>query len=476
MAKVTYIKGKEPHERERRLIFRNVDRKGWNPSIKKYLADGGYKELRKSLRMKPGKITEEVKNSGLRGRGGAGFPTGVKWGFIPPTNKKPVYLICNCDESEPGTFKDRYIVHQDPHQLIEGMVISCFAVGAKVAYIYIREEFPEAARILEKAIAEARKEGFLGKNICGTRFSCEFHVHRGAGAYICGEETGLIESLEGKRPYPRIKPPYFPAAMGLYMCPTIVNNVETLCHVKHVIAMGGEKYAGIGMPRNTGTRILCVSGDVQKPGYYEIEVGRMTMGELLNDVCGGPLEGRSFKAVIPGGSSAKILRCSDKFNVTCLPETEKREIDFDEIPLDFDTLAACGSMAGSGGVIVMDDSRRMSWVLNNINEFYAHESCGQCTPCREGSAWMKKITDRLVAGKASAADLDTLESVAYQIDGRTICAFGEACAWPVESMIDRFRDELLADTVEDNPSVARNAEQEAQRRYLQDTIAKAGKS
>jgi NADH-quinone oxidoreductase subunit F len=264
--------------------------------------------------------------------------------------------------------------------------------------------------------------------------------------------------------------------MGLYMCPTIVNNVETLCHVKHVIAMGGEKYAGIGMPRNTGTRILCVSGDVQKPGYYEIEVGRMTMGELLNDVCGGPLEGRSFKAVIPGGSSAKILRCSDKFNVTCPPGTEKREIDFDEIPLDFDTLAACGSMAGSGGVIVMDDSRRMSWVLNNINEFYAHESCGQCTPCREGSAWMKKITDRLVAGKASPADLDTLESVAYQIDGRTICAFGEACAWPVESMIDRFRDELLADTVEDNPSVARNAEQEAQRRYLQDTIAKAGKS
>ncbi len=474
MAKVTYIKGKEPHERERRLIFRNVDRKGWNPSIKKYLADGGYKELRKSLRMKPGKVTEEVKKSGLRGRGGAGFPTGVKWGFIPPTNKKPVYLICNCDESEPGTFKDRYIVHQDPHQLIEGMVISCFAVGAKVAYIYIREEFPEAARILEKAIAEARKEGFLGKNICGTRFSCEFHVHRGAGAYICGEETGLIESLEGKRPYPRIKPPYFPAAMGLYMCPTIVNNVETLCHVKHVIAMGGEKYAGIGMPRNTGTRILCVSGDVQKPGYYEIEVGRMTMGELLNDVCGGPLEGRSFKAVIPGGSSAKILRCSDKFNVTCPPRTEKREIDFDEIPLDFDTLAACGSMAGSGGVIVMDDSRRMSWVLNNINEFYAHESCGQCTPCREGAAWMKKITDRLVAGKASAADLDTLESVAYQIDGRTICAFGEACAWPVESMIDRFRDELLSETVENSTSVAHNAEGKAQRRYLHDTIAKAG--
>ena len=233
MPKVTYIEGKEPHELERRLIFRNIDRKGWNASLKKYVSEGGYKSLEKSLRMEPGEVTQEVKDSGLRGRGGAGFPTGVKWGFIPPENKKPVYLICNCDESEPGTFKDRYIVHQDPHQLIEGMVISCFAVGAKLAYIYIREEFPEAAEIVEKAIKEAKKAGFLGKNICGTNFSCEFYVHRGAGAYICGEETGLIESLEGKRPSPRIKPPYFPAAMGLYMCPTIVNNVETLCNVKH---------------------------------------------------------------------------------------------------------------------------------------------------------------------------------------------------------------------------------------------------
>ena len=466
MAKVTYKKGKQPHKREMRMIFRNVDRKGWDPSLKTYLEDGGYKELKQALKMKPGEVTEEVKKSGLRGRGGAGFPAGVKWGFIPPNNKKPVYLICNCDESEPGTFKDRYIVHQDPHQLIEGMVISCFAVGAKVAYIYIREEFPEAAEIVEKAIKEAKKEGYLGKNICGTKFSCEFYVHRGAGAYICGEETGLIESLEGKRPYPRIKPPYFPAAMGLYMCPTIVNNVETLCHVKHVIQMGGENYAKIGTPRNTGTRIVCVSGDVVKPGYYEIEVGKMTMGELLNDLCGGPREGRTFKAVIPGGSSAKILRCSDQYNVACPPETEKRDIDFEEIPLDFDTMAACGSMAGSGGVIVMDDSRKMSWVLNNINEFYAHESCGQCTPCREGSTWMKKITDRLVAGKATPSDIDTLESVAYQIDGRTICAFGEACAWPVEAMVDKFRDELMAETSEENEEAPHNAEEDAQRRYL----------
>ncbi|NNM29312.1 MAG: NADH-quinone oxidoreductase subunit NuoF [Akkermansiaceae bacterium] len=466
MAKVTYLEDKEPHPRERRLIFKNVDRKGWNPSLKKYLSDGGYKELKAALKMEPGAVTEEVKKSGLRGRGGAGFPTGVKWGFIPPKNEKPVYLISNADESEPGTFKDRYILHQDPHQMLEGMAISCYAVGAHLAYVYIREEFPEAARIVEEAIAEARKNGFLGKNIQGSGFDLEIHVHRGAGAYICGEETGLIESLEGKRPYPRIKPPYFPAAMGLYMCPTIVNNVETLCHVKHVIAMGGEKYAAIGTPRNTGTRILCVSGDVRKPGYYEIEVGKMTMGELLNDVCGGPRKGRKFKAVIPGGSSAKIMRCHDSYKIK--QGDKETEMTFYDLPLDFDTIAQAGSMAGSGGVIVMDDSRKMSWVLNNINQFYAHESCGQCTPCREGSTWMRKITDRLVAGTATPADLETLESVAYQIDGRTICAFGEACAWPVESMIAMFRDELLAETSEKNADLPSNPEEEAQRRYLQE--------
>jgi NADH-quinone oxidoreductase subunit F len=465
MAKITYLEGKEPHPGEHRLIFRNVDRKGWEPSLKKYTSDGGYKELKKALKMKAGDVTEEVKKSGLRGRGGAGFPTGVKWGFIPPNNEKPVYLIANADESEPGTFKDRYILHQDPHQMLEGMAIACYAVGAHVAYVYIREEFPEAAKIVEKAIRDARKEGFLGKNILGSGFDLEIHVHRGAGAYICGEETGLIESLEGKRPYPRIKPPYFPAAMGLYMCPTIVNNVETLCHVRHIIRMGGEKYAAIGTPRNTGTRILCVSGDVRKPGYFEIEVGKMTMGELLNDVCGGPQKGRSFKAVIPGGSSAKIMRCDESHRIK--QGDEEVEMSFFDLPLDFDTIAQAGSMAGSGGVIVMDDSRKMSWVLNNINHFYAHESCGQCTPCREGSTWMRKITDRLVAGTASPGDIATLESVAYQIDGRTICAFGEACAWPVESMIDKFRDELLAETSEANAAGPHNPEQEAQRRFLQ---------
>jgi NADH-quinone oxidoreductase subunit F len=440
MSSISYLPGKQPHSREYRLIFKNIDRVGWNSSIECAMADGGYEMLKKALGMERSAITNEVKASGLRGRGGAGFPTGVKWGFIPPTNTKPVYLICNADESEPGTFKDRYIIHQDPHQLIEGMAIACYAVGAKLAYIYIREEFPEGAKILEKAIAEAHAKGFLGKNILGSSFDCEIYVHRGAGAYICGEETGLIESLEGKRPYPRIKPPYFPAALGLYMSPTIVNNVESLCHVKHILQMGGAEYAKLGTPNNTGTRILCVSGDVQKPGYYEIQVGKLTMGEVINDLCGGLKPGRKLKAIIPGGSSAKVLRADEQFKLK-----DGRELTIWEIPMDFDTMAACGTMAGSGGVIIMDDSRSMSWVINNLNNFYAHESCGQCTPCREGSLWMKKISDRIVSGNASPDDVDTLEQVAVQIDGRTICAFGEASAWPTQSFVRKFRDELKAD-------------------------------
>ncbi|HQZ27312.1 MAG TPA: NADH-quinone oxidoreductase subunit NuoF [Verrucomicrobiales bacterium] len=444
MSGITYKSGREPHAKEHRVIFRNVDREGWDTSIDTALKAGGYEQLKKALKMQRQEITDEVKKAGLRGRGGAGFPCGVKWGFIPPTNTKPVYLICNADESEPGTFKDRYILHQDPHQLIEGMVISCFAVGANLSYIYIREEFPEAAKILETAIAEAREKGFLGKDILGSGFDLEIYVHRGAGAYICGEETGLIESLEGKRPYPRIKPPYFPAAMGLYLCPTIVNNVETLCHVKHILEIGADAWAKTGTPNNTGTRILCVSGDVQKPGYFEVEVGKVTMGELINDMCGGLKPGRELKAVIPGGSSAKVLRADEIFTVG--RGEDARKLTIWDIPMDFDTLAACGSMAGSGGVIVIDDSRSISWVLNNINNFYAHESCGQCTPCREGSLWMKKITDRLVAGKASPSDIDTLDGVARNIDGRTICAFGEASAWPTESFVEKFREELLSDT------------------------------
>lgn len=437
-----------PHPRERRMIFRNVDRAGWTNDIECYLRDGGYAELRKATTsMKPQDIVTEVKTSGLRGRGGAGFPCGVKWGFIRPDEKKPVYLICNADESEPGTFKDRYIIHQDPHQLIEGMIIACYAVNAKLAYLYIRGEFPEGARILERALAEAKAKGFLGKNILGSGFDCEIYVHRGAGAYICGEETGLIESLEGKRAYPRIKPPYFPAVLGLYQCPTIVNNVETLCHVKHIVRMGGAEYAKIGKPNNTGTRILCVSGDVQRPGYYEVELGSLTMGDVLNDLCGGLKPGRKLKAIIPGGSSAKVLRGDERYK---LKEKQadgsmaEREIGIEEILMDFDTLAAVGSMAGSGGVIVMDDSRDMVWTLNNINEFYAHESCGQCTPCREGSLWMKKITDRIQAGGGVEGDPENLKSVADNIAGKTICAFGEACSWPTQSFVLKFREEFAA--------------------------------
>jgi NADH-quinone oxidoreductase subunit F len=436
-----------PHPLEKRMVFKNVDRPGWTTDIDCYLNDGGYEELKKALGMSQPDVVNEVKASGLRGRGGAGFPCGVKWSFIKQDSPKPIYLICNADESEPGTFKDRYIIHQDPHQLIEGMIISCYAVNARLAYIYIRGEFPQGAKILETALAEARARGFLGKNIQGSGFDLEIYVHRGAGAYICGEETGLIESLEGKRPYPRIKPPYFPAVLGLYQCPTIVNNVETLCNVKHIVRMGGAEFAKIGKPNNTGTRVLCVSGDVQKPGYFEIELGTLTLGEVIDKLCGGLKPGRSLKAVIPGGSSAKVLRAGEKFKIKekqADGSMADKEITVEQIPMDFDTLAAVGSMAGSGGVIILDDSRDMVWTLNNINEFYAHESCGQCTPCREGSLWMKKITDRMVRGEGAQQDPAVLKNVADNIAGKTICAFGEACAWPTQSFLGKFKEEFAA--------------------------------
>jgi NADH-quinone oxidoreductase subunit F len=436
-----------PHPLEHRLVFKNIGRADWTIDIETYLDDGGYEDLRKALKMSRFEIVNEVKTSGLRGRGGAGFPCGVKWSFIKPEEKKPVYLICNADESEPGTFKDRYIIQEDPHQLLEGILISCFAINAKAAYIYIRGEFSEGAKILERAIEEARKHNFLGENILGSGFDVEVYIHRGAGAYICGEETGLIESLEGKRAYPRIKPPYFPAVLGLYMCPTIVNNVETLCHVKHIIAMGGAKYAQLGRPNNTGTRIVCVSGDVQRPGYFEIEVGAVTMGQLIYEMAGGMKYGRTLKAVIPGGSSAKVLRADERFKIKDRQSdgsTIEREMSIDEIPMDFDSLTAAGSMAGSGGVIVLDDSRDMVWTLNNINEFYAHESCGQCTPCREGSLWMKKITERMLKGGGVVEDPRTLKTIGDNIAGRTICAFGEACAWPTQSFVEKFPEEFAS--------------------------------
>jgi NADH-quinone oxidoreductase subunit F len=436
-----------PHPLEHRLVFKNIGCEDWTTDIDCYLRNGGYEELKQALTMSRSEIVDKVKNSGLRGRGGAGFSCGLKWSFIKPDETRPVYLICNADESEPGTFKDRYIIHEDPHQLLEGILISCFALNARTAYIYIRGEFPEGAKILERAIEEARQHNFLGRNVLGSGFDVEVYVHRGAGAYICGEETGLIESLEGKRGYPRIKPPYFPAVLGLYMCPTIVNNVETLCHVKHIIAMGGANYARLGRPNNTGTRIVCVSGDVQQPGYFEIEVGTVTMGQLIFEMAGGLRPGRKLKAVIPGGSSAKVLRADERFKLKQQQldgSTIEREMSIDEIPVDFDSLAAAGSMAGSGGVIVLDDSRDMVSTLNNINEFYAHESCGQCTPCREGSLWMKKITDRMLRGGGVTEDPKTLKSIGDNIAGRTICAFGEACAWPTQSFVEKFPEEFAA--------------------------------
>lgn len=428
---------------ETRIILKYVDEPEYNTSIECYMQHGGYQTLQKVLTKEPEAILQEVVDSQLRGRGGAGFPTGMKWKFVDYKSGKPVYLICNADESEPGTFKDRQIIYKDPHQMIEGMMIAAFATKTNLAFIYIRGEMFEGARILEKAIQEAREKGFVGKNVNGSQYSCDIIVHRGAGAYICGEETGLIESLEGKRPYPRIKPPYFPAVLGLYQSPTIVNNVETFCHVKHIAQVGGKEFAKVGTPNNTGTRIWSVSGDVQKPGYYEFPCGAITLGELIYDVCGGLYPGRNLKALIPGGTSSKTFRGDERFKGKLKDGTEF-DWGVEDIPLDFDSLAACGSMSGSGAVIVMDDTRDMVEVLANINAFYAHESCGQCTPCREGSLWMKKITTRMSHEKAREEDADLILDVARQIEGRTICAFGEAAAWPSSSFVSKFKEEFIA--------------------------------
>lgn len=442
------------HPKERRIILKNADRPDYDISLQCYEKNGGYLELKKAFKeMKPEEICAEVMTSGVRGRGGAGFPAGMKWKFLDRKSGKPIYLICNADESEPGTFKDRQIMHKDPHQLIEGMMITAYAIQAAQAFIYIREEMPEGAKILEAAIEEARQAGYVGKTILGTEYSCELVVHRGAAAYICGEETGLIESLEGKRAYPRIKPPYFPAALGLYMCPTIVNNVETLCNVKHIVAMGGEEYAKIGRPNNTGTRIWCLSGHVRNPGYFELENGALTYGELIYELGGGLREGRSLQAVIPGGSSAKVWRAGERFTGK-LKSGEAFDWGIEDVPLDFDGPMAAGSMSGSGAIIVIDDSVDIVDVLANINAFYAHESCGQCTPCREGSLWMKKITSRMASGGAREEDVDLLASIGDQIAGRTICAHGEACAWPTQSFVAKFRDKFIEKSRNNDNSAA----------------------
>ena len=450
---ISVKKRTEIHPSERRIILKNADREDYDVSIDCYMRNGGYEVMKKAYAdAKPEELCQEVLDSEVRGRGGAGFPAGMKWKFLDRKSGKPIYLICNADESEPGTFKDRQIMHKDPHQLIEGMMITAYAIQAAQAFIYIREEMPWGAQILEEAIEEARTQNLVGDNILGSGFSCDLVVHRGAAAYICGEETGLIESLEGKRAYPRIKPPYFPAALGLYMCPTIVNNVETLCNIKHIVELGGKEYAKIGKPGNTGTRIWCLSGQVKKPGYYELENGKFTYGDLIYKIGGGLRDGRSLQAVIPGGSSAKVWRAGERFTGK-LKSGEGFDWEIEDVPLDFDGPMAAGSMSGSGAVIVIDDSVDIVEVLANINAFYAHESCGQCTPCREGSLWMKKITTRMASGGAREEDATLLASIGDQIAGRTICAHGEACAWPTQSFVAKFRDKFN-DKAKEHPEEA----------------------
>jgi NADH-quinone oxidoreductase subunit F len=393
-------------------------------ALRTYRADGGYAALDKALGMESAAIVDEVKKSNLRGRGGAGFATGLKWTFLPK-DIRPRYLTVNADESEPGTFKDRYIIEHDPHMLIEGIAITCYALDIHLAYVYIRGEFARQARILEAAIAEARAAGILGQRLLGKKdFDLDIFVHRGAGAYICGEESALLESLEGKKGYPRLKPP-FPAVVGLWGKPTIINNVETIANVPWIVANGGDAFAGLGVGKSGGTRLFGVSGHVNRPGVFEKPVD-YNLKKLIMEDCGGIPGGRKVKAVIPGGSSSPVLRGD--------------EID---ISLEFDAVKAAGSMSGSGGVIVFDDSTCMVRALARISKFYAEESCGQCTPCREGTSWMEGIVEKIEHGHGTAADVAKLEQIAGNIGGQTICALGDAASMPVQSFVKKFRDEFL---------------------------------
>ncbi len=375
--------------------------------------------------MPPGEVIEMVKASGLRGRGGAGFPTGMKWQFVPKDSPKPKYLCCNADESEPGTFKDHVLMERNPHLLLEGCAIGCHAIGAKVAYIYIRGEFYHVQRVLEAAIEEARAAGYLGRDIFGSGFDCEIYVHRGAGAYEAGEESALLESLEGKRAQPRIRPP-FPAVVGLYGCPTAINNVETLCNVPLILTRGPEWFASLGPEKNGGPKLYCISGHVEKPGVYEASM-HVTLRELIYGHAGGIRGGRALKAVIPGGSSTPVI----------LPD----RID---AQASFDGLLKAGSMLGSAAIIVMDDTTCMVWLAENLLHFYRHESCGKCTPCREGTDWLVKILHRIEAGEGSMRDIDLLLGVSANIGGKTLCPFGDAAIAPVVSTIQHFRHEYEA--------------------------------
>ncbi len=390
--------------------------------IDEYVKKGGYEAVKKALEMKPEEILEEVKKANLRGRGGAGFPAGVKWGFVPKVDK-PKYLCVNADEGEPGTFKDRYIMNHNPHMLLEGIIITSFCVDIHTAYIYIRGEYEAIALRLEEAISDAYDKGFLGENILNSGFALDVFVHRGAGAYICGEETALLESLEGKRGNPRLKPP-FPASVGLFQCPTVINNVETISNVPQIILNGADWFIKKGLPKDGGTRIFGVSGMVEKPGIYELPIGT-TLKEIINKHAGGVKKGKKLKAVIPGGMSAPVLKAD--------------EID---IPMDFDSLVNAESMLGSAAIIVIDTGTSMLDVLKAVTKFYSHESCGQCTPCRIGTSWINKIVKRMIEGKGSKKDLDEILRLASNILGKTLCPLGDAAAMPILSITKKFRKEL----------------------------------
>jgi len=389
-----------------------------------YLRHEGYDGLKKALAQTPEQIVEIVKASGLRGRGGAGFPTGMKWQFVDRKSNKPRYIACNADESEPGTFKDHLIMERNPHLLIEGCAIACYAIGAKVAYIYIRGEFFHVQHVLERALEEAYGHGLLGRNILGSSFNCDVYIHRGAGAYEAGEETALLESLEGKRAQPRNKPP-FPAVIGLYGSPTAVNNVETLANVPLIVKNGAEWFAALGPEKNGGPKLYCVSGHVRRPGVFEASMN-VTLRELI-ERAGGVREGRTLKAVIPGGSSVPIL----------MPD----QLD---IPASFDGVQKAGSLLGSAGIIVLDDTTCMVWLAENLLHFYRHESCGKCTPCREGTDWLYKILHKIESGGGQLSDLDLLSSISNNVAGKTLCAFGDAAVTPVLTTLKNFRHEYEA--------------------------------
>ncbi|MBI4462922.1 MAG: NADH-quinone oxidoreductase subunit NuoF [Acidobacteria bacterium] len=408
---------------EVRVLMRRFTEKP-TPSLDHYLRNDGYKALAKALKeMTPEQVIEEVKTSNLRGRGGAGFPAGMKWGFVPKDTNKPKYVIANCDESEPGTCKDRPLMEFAPHQLIEGMLLAGYAVGAHQGYMYIRGEYRYVMNLLDRAIHEAYAAGYLGKNILGSEFNFELSTHTGAGSYECGEESALMESLEGKRGYPRIRPP-FPAVIGLYGCPTVINNAETLSAVPGIVLNGGQWYADLGTARNGGTRLFCVSGHVNRPGVYELPMG-FPLRRMIEEVAGGVWQGKKLKAVIPGGSSTPVLTANEA-----------------DVAMDFDSVAKAGSMLGSGGVIVMDEDTCMVDVARRIMHFYAHESCGWCIPCREGTAWLRQLLDRFHAGGGRQEDISLLTQLSRNMLGKTFCPLGDAAAMPTISIVEKFRDEF----------------------------------